>query len=204
MLHSLAWVCQLWRPAKLLSPQFVFLSIGVDISVHVRRRKFWFPGLQHCHVVSHNQDTQPLPEVAWDLQVIYFLRNGLRDIKSNCMPKIRVIGWFWNLALFWQLISCHKLSNCHKKSFDPRNRLRDMKSNCMPKITLIGWIWNFALFWQLISSYVLSSCPKKVLTQKNDLGIANLIVCQKSVWLVEFEICPILTAYQLLRAVKLS
>ena len=94
VLHSLAWVCQLWRPAKLLSPQFVFLSIGVDISVHVRRRKFWCPGLQHCHVVSHNQDTQPLPEVAWDLQVIYFLRNGLRDIKSNCMPKIRVIGWF--------------------------------------------------------------------------------------------------------------
>ena len=144
MLHSLAWVCQLWRPAKLLSPQFVFLSIGVDISVHVRRRKFWFPGLQHCHVVSHNQDTQPLPEVAWDLQVIYFLRNGLRDIKSNCMPKIRVIGWFWNLALFWQLISCHELSNCHKK----------------------------------------------VLTPEIDWGIWNLTVCQKSLWLVEFEILP--------------
>ena len=147
----------------------------------------------------------------------------------------------------YQLLCAVKLS---WKCFDSRNRLRDMKSNCMPKITLIGWVWNFALFWQLISSYVLSSCHKKVLTQKNDLGIANLIVCQKSVWLVEFEIlpyfdslsvvtscqvvikkfwvqkgieryeiqlyaknqidwwslkfCPILTAYQLLTAVKLS
>ena len=120
----------------------------------------------------------------------------------------------------------------------------------MPKISLIGWVWNFALFWQLISCYELSSCHKKVLTPEMDWGIWNLTVCQKSVWLVEFEISPyfdslsvvmscqvvikkiftpeidwgianptyaknqldwwslkfppILTAYQLLRAVKLS
>ena len=45
--------------------------------------------------------------------------NGLRDIKSNCMPKFSLIGWVWNFALFWQLISCHKLSSCHKKVLSP-------------------------------------------------------------------------------------
>ena len=74
----------------------------------------------------------------------------------------------------------------------------------MPKICLISWVWNLALFWQLISCYEPSSCHKKILIPKNYLGIANLIVCHKSVWLVEFEISPFLTTHQLLRAVKLS
>ena len=74
----------------------------------------------------------------------------------------------------------------------------------MPKISLIGWVWNPALFWQLISCYELSSCHKKKLTSEIDWVIANPTVCQKTVWLVEFEIFSILTAYQLLRAVKLS
>ena len=60
----------------------------------------------------------------------------------------------------------------------------------MPQISLIGWVWNSVVFWQLISCYELSSCHKKVLTPKMDLGIANLIVYQKSVWLDEFEISP--------------
>ena len=85
-------------------------------------------------------------------------------------------------------ISCHKLSSCQKKSFDSRNGLRDMKSNCMPKISLIGWVWNFTLFWQLISCYELSSCHKKVLTPEIGWGMTNLTACQKSVWLIEFEI----------------
>ena len=60
----------------------------------------------------------------------------------------------------------------------------------MPKISLIGWVWNFTLFWQLISCYELSSCHKKKFTPEMDWGIAYLTVCQKSVCLVEFEICP--------------
>ena len=58
----------------------------------------------------------------------------------------------------------------------------------MPKISLIGWVWNSALFWQLISCYELSRCQWKNLTSEIDWGIANLTVCQKSVWLIEFEI----------------
>ena len=73
-----------------------------------------------------------------------------------------------------------------KKSYI-RNWLRDSK-NCMPKISLIGWVWNSALFWQLISCYELSRCQRKNLTSEIDWGIANLTVCQKSVWLIEFEI----------------
>ena len=55
---------------------------------------------------------------------------------------------------------------------------------------MIGWVWNFVLFWQLISCYELSSCHKKVLTPEMDWEISNLTVCQKSIWLVEFEISP--------------
>ena len=71
-----------------------------------------------------------------------------------------------------------------------RNWFRDSKSNCMPKIHLIGWVWNSILFWQRISCYELSSCHKNNVTSKIDWGIANSTVCQKSVWLVEFEIPP--------------
>ena len=65
-----------------------------------------------------------------------------------------------------------------------------MKSNCMPWISLIYWVWYFALFWQLISCYELSSCHKKVLIPEMDWGTWNLTVCQKLIWLIEFEILP--------------
>ena len=42
-------------------------------------------------------------------------RNCLGNSKSNCMPKISLIGGVWNFALFWHLISCHELSSCPKK-----------------------------------------------------------------------------------------
>ena len=71
-----------------------------------------------------------------------------------------------------------------------RNWLRDSRTNYMPKISLTGWVRNFALFWQLFSCHELSSCHKKVLTPEMNWGISNLTVCQKSVWLVEFEILP--------------
>ena len=73
------------------------------------------------------------------------------------------------------------------KNFDFRNRLRDNKSNCMPKIILIGWVWNLPYFDNLL---VIMSCQAviKILTSEIDWGIANQTVCQKSVWMVEFEI----------------
>ena len=30
------------------------------------------------------------------------VRNSIRECKSNCMPKISLIDWVWNLALFWK------------------------------------------------------------------------------------------------------
>ena len=58
-------------------------------------------------------------------------RNRLRDINSNCMPKISLIGWVQNFALFWQLFICHELSSCHKKVLTPE----------------MDWgIWNLTVF----------------------------------------------------------
>ena len=105
------------------------------------------------------------------------------------MPKISFIG---DIEILPYFDSSSVVTSCQvvKKSFETRNGLRDIKSNCMPQISLIGWVWNSVVFWQLISCYELSSCHKKVLTPRKDLGIANLIVYQKSVWLDEFEISP--------------
>ena len=87
----------------------------------------------------------------------------------------------------FQLLRAVKMS---EKKIDLRNWLRNSKPNCMPKVSLIDRVWNSALFWQLISCYELSSCHRKFLTPEIDWGIANLSVCQKSVWLVEFQILP--------------
>ena len=88
-------------------------------------------------------------------------RDLLKDSKSNCIPKISLIGWVLNSAFFCQLISFYKLS---WKNFDFRNWLRNSKPNCIPKISLIDWVWNSALVWHIISCYELSSCPKNFLS----------------------------------------
>ena len=115
----------------------------------------------------------------------FYSGNGLRESKSNCTLNIILIGWVWNFTLFCQLISCYELSSCHK-SLNPEIDGGDSKSNCMPKIGLISWVWNSALFWQLICCQELSSCHKKIFTSQIDWGIANLTVCQNTVWLVDF------------------
>ena len=57
--------------------------------------------------------------------------------------------------------------------------------------------------WQLISCYELSSCQKKNLTSEINWGIANLIVCQKSVWLVKFKISPKFYSFSVIPGVRL-
>ena len=126
---------------------------------------------------------------------------------SSCHKKILTSEIDWgtaNLTLCWKSVwlvefeillffdSLSVVMSCQVviKSFVSKRWFGDSKSNCMLKISLIGWVWNFALFWQLISCYELSSCHKKLLTPTIDLGISNLTVCQKSVWLLEFEILP--------------
>ena len=101
--------------------------------------------------------------------------------KSVWLVEFEILLYFDSLSV---VTSCQAVI----EDFCFRNWLRDSKSNCMQKLSLIGWVWNSALFWQLISCYKLSSCHKILLTSEIDWRIANLTVCQKSVWLVEFEI----------------
>ena len=124
----------------------------------------------------------------WQLISCYELSSCHKNLTSDIVCRILLWKTEFEILLYFDSLSVVTSCQAVIKKFDSRYWLGDSKSNCMPKISLIGRVGNFALFWQLISCHKLSSCHKKVLTPEIDWGIANLTVCQKSVWLTEFEI----------------